>query len=322
MDALTTPIPDAQIARAVAALARGELVGLPTETVYGLAADAGNADAVRRVFALKGRPAEHPLIVHIADATWLPLWADPVPDAALALAAAFWPGPLTLVLRRAAGVLDAITGGQDTVALRAPAHPLARSLLRRFGRGIAAPSANRFGRISPTTAAHVRAEFGDRLPIVLDGGPCAVGIESTILDLSGATPAILRPGAISRAQIEAVIGPLGEHVDAPRPRVSGALESHYAPTCPLRLLDAATIDALLAAPENLEGVLVLRCGGSIDPAHGMTLPDDAAGYAHGLYAALRSLDARSPASILVESVPDQPAWAGVRDRLRRAAAGS
>ncbi|MBS0211878.1 MAG: threonylcarbamoyl-AMP synthase [Proteobacteria bacterium] len=310
---------DARIEQAVAALARGELVGVPTETVYGLAADAGNPEAVRRVFALKGRPSDHPLIVHIADASWLSQWADPVPETALALAAAFWPGPLTLVLRRARGVPDAITGGQDTVALRAPAHPLMQAVLRGLGHGIAAPSANRFGRISPTTAAHVRAEFGERLPIVLDGGPCAVGIESTILDLSGAHPAILRPGAIGRAQIESVIGPLVEPEAASRPRVSGALESHYAPTCPLRWVDAAAIDALLVAPENLQGALVLRCGGSIDPAHGMTLPDDAVGYAHGLYAALRSLDARVPASILVESVPDKPAWAGVRDRLRRAA---
>jgi L-threonylcarbamoyladenylate synthase len=184
----------ANIAEAVAALRRGEVVGLPTETVYGLAADAGNADAVARIFALKGRPADHPLIVHIAGAEQLPAFCREVSPQALSLAQAFWPGPLTLILPRAASVPAAVTGGQDSVGLRCPAHPLALELLRAFGGGLAAPSANRFGRISPTTAAHVRSEFGAAVPIVLDGGECEVGIESTIVDLVSAQPRILRPG--------------------------------------------------------------------------------------------------------------------------------
>ena len=304
---------------AVAALRRGEVIGLPTETVYGLAADASNAVAVARVFALKGRPADHPLIVHLGDVALLEAWAREVPAAARTLAARFWPGPLTLVLPRAAPVLDAVTGGQDTVALRMPAHPLARAVLQAFGGGLAAPSANRFGRISPTRPEHVRAEFGEAVPCILDGGPCAVGIESTIVDLSGAVPRILRPGAITRAMLEAALGAsVAEGAASSSPRVSGALPAHYAPATPLELLDGAALRARLREP----GVLALTHGIGIGIAAGLRLPADAAGYAQGLYAALRELDSRGARRLLVEVPPDDPAWAGVRDRLQRAAAGS
>ena len=304
---------------AVAALRRGEVIGLPTETVYGLAADASDPAAVARVFALKGRPADHPLIVHLGDVALLDVWARAVPAAARTLAARFWPGPLTLVLSRAAQVLDAVTGGQDTVALRLPAHPLARAVLQAFGGGLAAPSANRFGRISPTRPEHVRAEFGDAVACILDGGPCAVGIESTIVDLSGSMPRILRPGAITRAMLEAALGAsVAEDRADSSPRVSGALPAHYAPVTPLELLAAAALRARLHEP----GVLLLTHGIEISAAAGLRLPADAAGYAQSLYAALRELDARGARRLLVEQVPDDPAWAGVRDRLQRAAAGS
>ncbi|THD11995.1 L-threonylcarbamoyladenylate synthase [Metallibacterium scheffleri] len=307
------------VPRAVAALRRGEVIGLPTETVYGLAADAGNAQAVARVFALKQRPADHPLIVHLGSVAQLDAWARAVPEAARVLVARYWPGPLTLVLPRAARVLDAVTGGQDTVALRMPAHPLARAVLDAFGGALAAPSANRFGRISPTRPEHVRAEFGAAVPCVLDGGACAVGIESTILDLSRATPRILRPGAITRAMLEAALGvTVAAGADAAAPRVSGSLPAHYAPRTPLRLLPRAELLAQVGAP----GVLVLGHGFALPPQAGLRLPTTAAGYAQALYAALRELDARGARVILVEQVPDAPEWAGVRDRLARAAAGA
>lgn len=307
------------VADAVAALHRGEVIGLPTETVYGLAADASNAVAVARVFALKRRPSGHPLIVHLGDVAQLDAWARVVPVAARTLAARFWPGPLTLVLPRAAPVLDAVTGGQDTVALRMPAHPLARAVLQAFGGGLAAPSANRFGRISPTCCEHVRAEFGDAVACILDGGPCTVGIESTIVDLAGKAPRILRPGVITRAMLEAALGvPVAEGARADSPRVSGALPSHYAPATPLELLAAAALRARLGETD----ALALTHSVDIGADAGLRLPADAAGYAQGLYAALRELDARSARRLLVERVPDDPAWVGVRDRLQRAAAGS
>lgn len=209
MDAPAPSATDADIAAAAARLRAGELVALPTETVHGLGADAMNPAAVRRIFEAKGRPADHPLIVHLPDAEQMTQWARDIPREAIALAQAFWPGPLTLILKREDDVPLEVTGGQDTVGLRVPGHPLALKLLRAFGGGVAAPSANRFGRISPTTAQHVRDEFHDTLGdalTVLDGGPCEVGIESTILDLSGEAPRILRPGAISAEQIAAVIG--------------------------------------------------------------------------------------------------------------------
>jgi len=308
---------------AVAALRRGEAVGMPTETVYGLAADASSPAAVRRIFALKGRPADHPLIVHIADAGQLDAWAREVPDAARRLAAAFWPGPLTLILQKQPGVPDEVTGGQATVGLRCPAHPMALALLRAFGGGLAAPSANRFGHISPTTAAHVREEFGEAVPVVLDGGESEVGIESTILDLSGDTPRILRPGRITHAEIEAVIGPVAEGGASNSPRASGTLEAHYAPRTPLLMLPRAALQEEARQQETLgKRVAVLALSELPAPLQGRALPAEPVAYAHGLYAGLRAIDALGANLLLVERPPEGPAWLAVHDRLRRSAAGA
>jgi L-threonylcarbamoyladenylate synthase len=306
---------------AVAALRRGECIGLPTETVYGLAADARNPDAVRKVFALKGRPADHPLIVHLPDAAMLDDYARDIAPEARALAAHFWPGPLTLILNRQPAVPDEVTGSQSTVGLRMPAHPLAQQVLSAFGGGLAAPSANRFGRISPTSAQHVRDEFGDALPIVLDGGDCTLGIESTIVDCSGEVVRILRPGSISQAMIEAVIGPLapapglafaGTNV----PRVSGSLEKHYAPNTPMRLLPRSELT------DAAEGALLLALDRLPPGTHGLALPTDPAAYGQRLYAALRALDARDAREIRVEQPPSGADWLAIHDRLGRAAAGA
>ncbi len=311
------------IQAAVAALRRGDVIGLPTETVYGLAADAGNVEAVRRIFALKGRPADHPLIVHIAEASDLPMWTSGASPLAARLAEAFWPGPLTLILPRNARVPDVVTGGQDTVGLRCPDHPVALAVLREFGGGLAAPSANRFGRISPTSAAHVREEFPSGVDIVLDGGDCDIGIESTILDLSSGEPRILRPGRISAARIEAVIGPVAQDRSEHSPRASGTLEAHYAPRTPLLMLPRAALEAE-ARQQGAFGkrVAILGVGTVPKGSHGLALPEDAESYAHGLYAALRRLDAGGQQLLLVERPPDDPAWDAVQDRLRRAAAGA
>lgn len=309
------PINTTELANAVAALRAGAVIGLPTETVYGLAADAMNPAAVARIFALKGRPVDHPLIVHIAGSEALERFARDIPDSARQLAAAFWPGPLTLILRRHADVPDAVTGGQDSVGLRAPAHPLAQQLLRAFDGGLAAPSANRFGHISATRAEHVREEFGTQVPLVLDGGPCKVGIESSIVDLTAQPPRILRPGAISRAQIEAVIGPVAEGVDGDSPRASGTLAAHYAPRTPLRLLPRHAIHAA-------DHVQVLALDRLPTACDGIALPANPDAYAHGLYDALRRLDAGGGALIVVEQPPDTPAWQAINDRLRRSAAGA
>ena len=321
----------ADIERAAAVLRAGGLVALPTETVYGLGADASNIAAVQRIFAAKGRPAEHPLIVHIAAAAQLTAWCADVPATAWLLAAAFWPGPLTLILRRDARVLDAVTGGQDTVGLRVPAHPVALELLRRFGGGIAAPSANRFGHVSPTTAAHVRAELGNDVDMILDGGACTVGIESTIVDLSGTRPRILRPGGVSRADIEAVLSTrfAEEPTDrADAPRVSGSLASHYAPHTPTRWVDSAQLNAVLARDYERYriGVVALGDETTADSAirnsgrvQWRTLPADPSAYAQQLYAQLRALDENHLDLILLEEPPDTAPWEAVRDRLRRAA---
>jgi L-threonylcarbamoyladenylate synthase len=314
----------ASIAQAVAALRRGEVVGLPTETVYGLAADAGNASAVAKIFALKGRPADHPLIVHIAGAAQLADFCREVPPAAHALAQAFWPGPLTLILPRAASVPDAVTGGQDSVGLRCPAHPLALELLRAFGGGLAAPSANRFGRISPTSAAHVRAEFGAAVPIVLDGGDCEVGIESTIVDLVSPRPRILRPGRITREQVEAVLDAgIEDAPGADSPRASGTLEAHYAPPTPMSLLAREALEREAAQQRALgQRVALLALGALPEGYDGEALPARAQEYAHGLYAALRALDAGGAHLLLVQRPPEDREWLAVNDRLRRAAAGA
>lgn len=309
----------ADIDRAVAVLRDGGLVAFPTETVYGLGADAANPDAVRRIFAAKGRPADHPLIVHLADAGRLAAWALAVPEAARRLATAFWPGPLTLVLRRAPHVSDIVTGGQDTVGLRVPSHPVAQRLLRAFGGGVAAPSANRFGRISPTTAAHVRAELGDRVDLVLEGGQSEVGIESTIVDLSGPQPRLLRPGMILPAQLEAVLGvPLATDLGG-APRVSGMLSSHYAPVKPLRLVPGASLEAAVAQAGGRCAVLARRPQ-SRPALVWLEASGDPVRFAHDLYAQLRMLDASEAEAILVEDVPHAVAWGPVRDRLQRAAA--
>lgn len=317
------------IGRAVELLRAGQLVAFPTETVYGLGADALNAEAVARIFAAKQRPPHHPLIVHLAGAAFLDLWAHPVPAAARRLAEAFWPGPLTLILKRQRRVPDVVTGGQDTVGLRVPDHRIALDMLARFAGGVAAPSANRHGRISPTTAAHVRAELGDRVPLILDGGPCQVGIESTILDLSRAQPAILRPGAIAAADIADVIGALpaaGPRDEDDAPRVSGSLPGHYAPRTPLRLV----------APEDMPHEVAsriaqgLRIGVLASHARAVHHPEvlwqralpDVRTYAHDLYAHLRRFDGAGLDLIVVEATPQTVEWLAVNDRLQRAAAGS
>jgi len=325
---------DADYRRAVELLLAGELVALPTETVYGLGADAGNPAAVARIFAAKGRPADHPLIVHVAGHDAVEQWAERVPAVAWELMETFWPGPLTLILQKQAWVPDAVTGGQTTVGLRVPGHPVALELLRRFAAarpgkpaGIAAPSANRFGRISPTTAAHVAEELGNRVALILDGGPCAVGIESTIIDCSRDEPVVLRPGHISPLHLEAVLGrqPAIE-TSVGAPRVSGSLEAHYAPATPLRLVAGERLLDFLNAQRHRGG----RCAvisANQPPQAGMPhlwrlMPADPVGYAHDLYAALRDMDHAGVDLIVVESLPATADWTAVADRLRRAAAGS
>lgn len=317
----------AEIAAAAQELRRGGLVAFPTETVYGLGGDACNAAALRRIFALKSRPESHPLIVHLRSAAELPQWAAAVPERAQRLAAAFWPGPLTLVLPRAAGVPDLVTGGQATVAVRVPAHPVAQQLLEAFGGAIAAPSANRHGHVSPTRAAHVRDEFGASLPCVLDGGDCEVGLESTIVDCSGADTRVLRPGSITLGLLRTVVPEaMGGVAGAGAPRVPGSTPAHYAPGTPLRLVSAGALPALaaqrLAAGER---VAVLATGAAplqhpqllwLDAGH------DAARFGHDLYANLRALDRAGCACILAEEAADGEAWDAVRDRLMRAAAGA
>ncbi len=313
------------IAQAADALAAGRLVAFPTETVYGLGADAGQDAAVAGIFAAKGRPANHPLIVHVPNAaSALPL-ARAIPPAAQRLMDAFWPGPLTVIVPRRDGVATAAAGGQDTLGLRCPAHPVAQALLQACAErgliGLAAPSANQFGRVSPTTAAHVAGEFGDDV-LVLDGGACPVGIESTIIDCSRGRAVLLRPGTLTRGQIEAALGEAVHDRDAQAPRASGTLASHYAPRASVRLMSA---DVLQTALEVLgtgpEGVALYSR--TVRPPRGMlhrAMPDDAARAAQELFAVLRDLDARGVRLIWVESPPPGPEWDGVRDRLTRAAA--
>ncbi|THF65796.1 threonylcarbamoyl-AMP synthase [Pseudothauera nasutitermitis] len=329
---IVAPTPE-NIARAAALLRAGKLVALPTETVYGLGADALDAAAATGIFHAKGRPADHPLIVHLPSAEHLSRWARRIPKEALALVRAFWPGPLTLILPREDDVPDVVTGGQDTVGLRVPAHPVALALLQAFDSGIAAPSANRFGRISPTTAAHVEQELGARVDLILDGGPCQVGIESTILDLSRDEPEILRPGAITAEGIARVIGRRprvrGESAAQPEqhaPRVSGALAAHYAPATALRLLPGSELAAeavRLAAQGRHVAVLAHACPyPGDDRLQWVAAGPDPGRYAHDLYAHLRALDALGADCLLVEAPPAVPAWSAIADRLGRAAVGS
>jgi L-threonylcarbamoyladenylate synthase len=313
------------IATAAQALRDGALVAFPTETVYGLGADARNPAALRRLYATKGRPDTHPVIVHVAAASALLHWANTVPAFAQVLTDAFWPGPLTLILPRAEGVSDLLTGGQDSIGVRVPAHPIAQALLTRFvalgGEGIAAPSANRFGRVSATTAAHVADEFGSEVAMVLDGGPCDHGIESTIVDCTRGEPAVLRPGAISIEQLARVLGRTPRIADA-APRASGTLASHYAPRTSSRLLHrGALLDALAHLGRPGSHIAVLAHSITQPPDFEGTwfdAPIDSAEYAHQLYANLRALDAHQADEIWIETPPDGPDWTAVNDRLRRA----
>lgn len=312
----------ADIARAAALLGAGGLVAFPTETVYGLGADAANAAAVARVYAVKGRPGDHPCIVHLARAAQIDAWAIDIPAAARLLSGRFWPGPLTLVLRRAPHVLDAVTGGQDTVALRVPAHPVAQALLAAFGGGVVGPSANRFGRVSPTTAAHVRDELGEAVDCVLEGGASDVGIESTVVDLSGPRPRLLRPGGIDAARIEAVLDEPLVRGATDAPRAPGMLESHYAPGTPVMTVrDDLVVELARTLAEGGQRVAVLAIGRPAPLSSNIvwrSLATDPAGYAQALYGALRELDRAGCDVIVAELPPDAPGWEAVRDRLRRA----
>ena len=317
------------IAQAAQALRDGQLVGLPTETVYGLAANASDDAAVAKIFEAKGRPADHPLIVHVASAEQVPLFAAQVPEFAQRLIEAFWPGPLTLILPRQPGVATASAGGQDSIGLRCPSHPVAQQLLRACTamgvHGVSAPSANRFGRVSPTTAAHVQSELGQDL-LVLDGGACAVGIESTIIDCTRGEPVLLRPGHITRSQIEAACGravPGQDAVQQPAPRASGTLESHYAPRAKVRLMSAPDITAKLQAlgpHANNLGVWSVERPDAGAGVVWFAQAQTAEQAAHDLFSVLRALDARGVQQIWVQLPPDTPEWEGVRDRLQRAAA--
>lgn len=317
----TVPASEENVQKAARLLRQGGLVAFPTETVYGLGADASNPAALKKIFAAKGRPADHPLIVHIADMSDLKNWVAEVPRAAWLLAEKFWPGPLTMVLRRASHVSDLISGGQDSIGLRVPSHPVAQNLLKAFGGGIAAPSANKFGRLSPTAAEHVRQELGDAVDMVLDGGDCEVGIESTIVDLTREAPAILRPGRISAQQIgDALLAQLGENgID--RPRVSGSLASHYSPRLPLKLVHPDQTEAYVREQAGIAVAVLARRGRPRDSKVALwqvapELPED---YARTLYSALRRLDDSGCRMIVVEDPPQLPDWVAVRDRLARAA---
>jgi L-threonylcarbamoyladenylate synthase len=320
---VTARLPQDEIDRAVEALRDGEVIAFPTETVYGLGADAQNPAAVRKVFELKGRPATHPLIVHLEHPRMLERWALDVPPAAQALAERFWPGPLTLVLRRAPAVDLAITGGQDTVAVRVPGHPVAQQLLRAFGSGIAAPSANRYGRVSPTRAEHVREEFGDAVPTVLDGGDCKIGLESTIVSCVDAVPRVLRPGSITLTQLRAVVPEIEEGAAAAAPRVPGSDAKHYAPSTPLSIVNSTTLEEVVGQlTAEHEKVAVLATRPPRVASKFMTWINAgrrADVYGRELYVNLRALDKSGAREILVEEVPAGEAWEAVRDRLRRAA---
>ncbi len=295
--------------RAIAAIRRGGLVAIPTETVYGLAADATNAEAVARIFEVKGRPADHPLIVHLSSADQLDDWASEIPPAARRLAEAAWPGPLTVIVPRAAGVLDAVTGGLDTVGVRVPAHPTALQLIEHTGVGLAAPSANRFGAVSPTTAEHVLRDLGERLDprrdVILDGGPCPIGVESTIVDCASSPPQILRAGGVPVEDVRRLLA--GDLADASGPsRASGMLASHYAPRCAVRLVDSA------------DDAMALRAG--TVGAEILDLTDDLVAYARELYARLRDADDRGVITLIAVLPPAEGLGHAIRDRLTKAAA--
>jgi L-threonylcarbamoyladenylate synthase len=307
----------AEVRRAVEILRRGGLVAFPTETVYGLGADASNAQAIKRLYEVKGRPTEHPVIVHFASADEAFRWAREVPEGAKALARRFWPGPLTLILKRSGLARDFVTGGQDNVGLRVPSHPVAHEMLKTFGKGVAAPSANRFGRVSPTSATHVREDLGEEVDLVLEGGPSEVGIESTIVDFSGGAPVLLRPGRIAKADLEKALNLGIEERKPASPRHSGGLERHYAPRTPARLVPTHELDREIARLGDKVAVLAFsRPDERVDCW--LRTPREPHAYAQRLYAALRELDGAGCEVILIESPPDSPEWAAVLDRLRRA----
>ena len=330
-------------------LEAGELVAFPTETVYGLGADAQNPDAVRAIYRAKKRPENHPLIVHLAPQADVGYWSSEVGADAQKLIAAFWPGPLTLILPRAAHIPDAATGGQQSIGLRCPAHPVAQALLRSFqggAGGVAAPSANRFGHVSPTTAAHVREEFAGSALVrcVLDGGQSAVGIESTILDLTRGRPVLLRPGHIGSMQIAEVLGVQPAQADTAAPRASGMLESHYAPCTPVAIVNGDDIAGVLArldaagwrvtlmrrrssagfagALASVESAALAALAASAKLTSTLDLAAEPVGFGHDMYAALRRLDHAGADLIIVEAPPTSAAWDAVNDRLQRAAHGS
>jgi len=302
-----------EVRRAAQILRAGGLVAFPTETVYGLGADASSEKAVARLYQVKRRPADHPVIVHFQKPHHAFRWARDLPWAAAELAEKYWPGPLTMILKRSALAKDCVTGGQDTVGLRVPSHPVAQALLKEFGGGIAAPSANRFGRVSPTTAAHVREDLGSDVELVLEGGASEVGIESTIVDLSGANAVLLRPGAITRKQLESVV-PIRE--EGSSVRHSGGLERHYAPRTPARLVPAHALDKEISKGKRVAVLAFSRPDERVD--FWLRMPRDPQAYARKLYAALRELDGAGCEQILVEAPPDTAEWAALRDRLKRA----
>jgi L-threonylcarbamoyladenylate synthase len=319
-----TRISQDEINEAVAALRAGELVAFPTETVYGLGANANHPEAVRKIFKLKGRPSSHPVIVHLDDPKYVLRWAREMTPAAEKLAAAFWPGPLTLVLKRAPAVADVVTGGQDTVAIRVPSHPVAQQLLTAFGGGIAAPSANRFGHVSPTRVEHVREEFGDDLKIVLDGDDCKIGLESTIVSCVGDIPHLLRPGSITLSQLRAVVPEVTSSPDPDAPRVPGMLARHYSPSTPLNVVPSRNLAQVCREwTDERKKFAVLAMTPPAVTSEFMTWinagtrPD---AYGRVLYANLRTLDKSGAQMILVEEVPDGEKWDAVRDRIKRAAA--
>ena len=304
-----------EIRRAAEILRAGGLVAFPTETVYGLGADASSAVAVARLYATKGRPANHPVIIHFSSSENAFEWGREIPQAARKLAARFWPGPLTIILKRSTKAGDFVTGGQDSVGLRVPSHPVAQELLREFAGGVAAPSANLFGNLSPTTAAHVREELN--VELVLDGGASEVGIESTIVDLSGAEPVLLRPGRISKAELEKALTSTVREKRSASPRHSGGLERHYAPRTPALLVPPHALDAEIAKRGAAVAVLAFsRPDERVE--YWIRMPKDPQAYAQRLYAALRELDAAGCGTILVESPPETAEWDAIRDRLSRA----
>jgi L-threonylcarbamoyladenylate synthase len=312
------------IQKAVDILRQGGLVAMPTETVYGLGGDASNPAALRKIFAAKERPIDHPLIVHLADMTDVGHWALEVPDSAIRLAEAFWPGPLTLILKKASHVSDMVTGNQDTVGLRVPSHPVARALLKAFGGGLAAPSANRFGRISPTTAQAVEEELGRAVDLILDGGQCDVGLESTIVDVTGELPVVLRPGRITSLAIEAVLHQQVSVAKQNSPRVSGSLESHYAPRTATALVSASELSAYISHLDsaNLPCAVLSYASCAIlrEGVEWVEMSCDSKQYAHDLYRVMRELDKKKFKLLVIEAIPEGQDWDAVRDRLQRATA--